>query len=220
METIAVAFAAATLLISSETPWDPDLSWLFAKPQRTGEAVYVSKEKPEAIADRYIERFKAAGLNGGKASNGAGGWSVFSGNDSVNCVISIREGDDGTQVAARCQPTAHTLPEIASPNRPNHLSGISLADFLEIRVGMSMSEVTAILGAGELLSYSEVPAIAVAGERYTPLAGNVTSMYGWKNPGGGNMSVMFQNGRVVSKAQAGLPGTSSRMSGTTRTTRM
>jgi TM2 domain-containing membrane protein YozV len=35
--------------------------------------------------------------------------------------------------------------------------------------------------------------------------GYTTIMYSWKNPDGSNMSAMFQNGELVSKAQFGLP---------------
>lgn len=37
------------------------------------------------------------------------------------------------------------------------------------------------------------------------LAGHTTVMYAWKNRNGSNMSAMFQDGALVSKAQFGLP---------------
>jgi hypothetical protein len=70
-------------------------------------------------------------------------------------------------------------------------SGITMQDFLSVRTGMSLEEVTAILGSGTELSRSDI-------------AGYSTVMYSWKNRGGSNMNVMLQNGRVVSKAQFGL----------------
>jgi hypothetical protein len=70
-------------------------------------------------------------------------------------------------------------------------SGVTMHDFLSVHSGMSLSEVTAILGTGRELSRSDI-------------AGYNTVMYGWKNRNGSNMNVMLQNGAVVSKAQFGL----------------
>jgi hypothetical protein len=66
-----------------------------------------------------------------------------------------------------------------------------MRNFLRVRTGMSFDEVTAILGAGEELSHSDI-------------AGYSTTMYAWKNRNGSNMNLMFQNGSVISKAQFGL----------------
>jgi len=70
-------------------------------------------------------------------------------------------------------------------------SGVTMQDFLSVRTGMSLGEVTGILGSGSELSRSDI-------------AGYSTVMYGWKNRNGSNMNVMLQNGSVVSKAQYGL----------------
>ncbi len=59
-------------------------------------------------------------------------------------------------------------------------------------MGMTRSQVTAIIGApGEVIAESE-------------MLGHVTVMIQWENSDGGNMNVMLQNRRVVSKAQFGL----------------
>ena|SRR5215475_1322700 len=67
--------------------------------------------------------------------------------------------------------------------------------FNQIRTGMTYDQVTAIVGSrGDVMSQVD-------------LAGYNTVMIGWQNKGfldGGNMNVTFQNGLVVSKAQAGL----------------
>jgi hypothetical protein len=61
-----------------------------------------------------------------------------------------------------------------------------------VAIGLTAANVEAILGrAGEELSRSEIADIT-------------TAMYVWQNRDGGNMNVLFQNGRVVSKAQFGL----------------
>jgi hypothetical protein len=72
-------------------------------------------------------------------------------------------------------------------------TGVNKANFDRIRTGMTYAQVVAILGqSGEELSRSE-------------LAGIVTIMYSWKKPLSiGNMNAMFQNGKLVSKAQFGL----------------
>ena len=64
--------------------------------------------------------------------------------------------------------------------------------FAAIKTGMSYAQVKKIIGfEGAELSRSE-------------LAGYVTVMYSWSNPGGSNMNAMFQNGKLIQKAQFGL----------------
>jgi hypothetical protein len=66
------------------------------------------------------------------------------------------------------------------------------ANYLRISNGMTYPEVVEILGeTGEELSRVD-------------LAGYTTIMYGWKRWNGANMNAMFQNGRLVQKAQFGL----------------
>lgn len=73
-------------------------------------------------------------------------------------------------------------------------SGVTLDNFQKIENGMTYEEVVEILGKeGELLSE------AGSGQYKT-------EMYQWEaeNGFGANMNVTFQNGKVQSKAQAGL----------------
>lgn len=68
------------------------------------------------------------------------------------------------------------------------------AEFDKIQTGMSYAQVVQIIGCGgELLSESEI-------------AGYVTVMLMWQGKGtfGANMNAMFQNGKLVMKAQHGL----------------
>lgn len=68
----------------------------------------------------------------------------------------------------------------------------TLSKFSRIRPGMTHAEVIEIMAIdGDVLSESE-------------LAGYRTVMLSWQNRDGGNMNVMIQNNRVVSKAQFGL----------------
>ncbi len=70
---------------------------------------------------------------------------------------------------------------------------VSLAEFRQIQSGMTYAQVVSVVGfQGTEASRSD-------------LGGISTVMYEWSNSGlGGNMNAMFQDGRMVSKAQAGL----------------
>jgi hypothetical protein len=66
---------------------------------------------------------------------------------------------------------------------------ITKADYGAIQAGMTYPQVIWMIGtAGEELSRSDV-------------VGYTTVMYSWKNSNGSNMNAMFQNGRLVTKAQ-------------------
>jgi hypothetical protein len=70
---------------------------------------------------------------------------------------------------------------------------VTMAEYQQVSDGMSYAEVTAIIGSpGQELSSSNV-------------AGYSTVMYMWSNAGGSNMNAMFQNDKLVNKAQMGLP---------------
>jgi uncharacterized protein DUF3862/zinc ribbon protein len=70
---------------------------------------------------------------------------------------------------------------------------ITKAEFDRIADGLTYEQVVEIIGApGEVLSSSD-------------LAGFKTIMYSWANSNGSNMNAMFQNGRLIQKAQLGLP---------------
>jgi hypothetical protein len=73
-------------------------------------------------------------------------------------------------------------------------SQVTLENYLKIQTGMTYSQVVEILGEpGEELSRSSF--------------GDITTvMYSWKGKGslGANMNAMFQNDRLISKAQFGL----------------
>lgn len=70
---------------------------------------------------------------------------------------------------------------------------VTKAKYDAVKNGMTYSQVASILGCdGEELSSSE-------------MAGFKTIMYMWDgNSLGGNMNAMFQNGKLVQKAQFGL----------------
>lgn len=75
----------------------------------------------------------------------------------------------------------------------------SMSQFNQLSNGMSYSEATAIMGdGGELSSTNTMPGVEGFSAPIT------TSMYMWKNSDGSNMNAMFQNDKLVSKAQFGL----------------
>jgi hypothetical protein len=68
----------------------------------------------------------------------------------------------------------------------------TLSQFNQVSTGMSVGDVASIMGgSGELSVDSNV-------------AGYSGQVYTWKNSDGSNMIVQFQNGRAITKAQAGL----------------
>jgi hypothetical protein len=70
--------------------------------------------------------------------------------------------------------------------------GVSMAQFSSLKTGMTLEEAIAILGGpGEELSSNDI-------------AGIQTVMYMWKGAGVANMNAMFQNGKLIQKAQFGL----------------
>lgn len=76
---------------------------------------------------------------------------------------------------------------------------ISMAKFLAIKAGMNEAQVVSIIGRpGEEISRNETPGVP-------GVMGNlVTVMYGWSNPDGSNMNAMFQDDKLLMKAQHGL----------------
>jgi hypothetical protein len=94
--------------------------------------------------------------------------------------------------AARQEAAAKAAADVAAARAAKRL-GVTLAGYNAITEGMSGAEVWEILGppSEELSS--------------TTIGGVTTKMFMWKaDKWGGNMNAMFQNGRLVSKAQFGL----------------
>ena len=89
------------------------------------------------------------------------------------------------------EPTNTPEPTIDLPIEPE-ISDITLAQYNQLRDGMSYAKVVKILGRGG----GEVSSNAIGGIR--------TVMYQWTNSGYSNMNAMFQNDKLVMKAQFGL----------------
>ena len=76
---------------------------------------------------------------------------------------------------------------------------VTKADYNQIRNGMSYREVVGIIGSqGEELSSNRMEGVPGVMDSIE------TTMYMWQNSDGSNMNAMFQNDKLVQKAQAGL----------------
>jgi hypothetical protein len=81
----------------------------------------------------------------------------------------------------------------SNEQRTEEHSAITKAKYDSIQTGMSYEQVQGIMGEpGEEMSRSEI-------------GGYTTIMCVWKNASGSNMNAMFQNGKLTTKAQFGLP---------------
>lgn len=81
---------------------------------------------------------------------------------------------------------------------------VTITDYNQIQDGMSYAQVEKIIGsAGEELASGHVDGV----QGVTPAI--TTRIVMWKNDNGSNMNATFQNDRLVSKAQFGLPTKSS-----------
>jgi uncharacterized lipoprotein YehR (DUF1307 family) len=101
---------------------------------------------------------------------------------------------------AACDSTSTTSSSPSSlPGSPsktsasNSSAGVTMANFSQLKTGMTYAQVVKILGKdGEEMSSNEISGIK-------------TVMYKWDGNGfGANMNAMFQNGKLMSKAQLGL----------------
>lgn len=68
---------------------------------------------------------------------------------------------------------------------------INADNFARLKMGSSYEDAVALIGPGEEMSRSE-------------MTGQSVVIYEWLRPDGGNISLTFNNGILVSKAQAGL----------------
>lgn len=90
-------------------------------------------------------------------------------------------------------------PRVSDESRPQEL--VTMAKFSQIQVGMSYRRVVDIIGEG--------------GEKVlsTSMAGPNSTLYQWKDPDGGEMHAVFQDGKLVSKSQSGLKGSATTAGG-------
>lgn len=98
---------------------------------------------------------------------------------------------------AESTPATVTTPFVevdkeATPKPTEEENKVTAENFKRLKNGMTYEQVVEILGKeGELMSENEI-------------AGTKTEMYQWKAGMMANMNAMFQNGKMISKAQFGL----------------
>lgn len=85
----------------------------------------------------------------------------------------------------------------SATQRNSHLA--TMDEFLALKNGMSYAEACKIIGSpGELISSGHVDGVP-------GVMNNIdTLMYQWKGQGIANMNAMFQNDKLITKAQFGL----------------
>ena len=98
-----------------------------------------------------------------------------------------RSLDESKQRLAAAKEQAQLLREVSAPSEP-----YSLKMYASLKPGMTHSAVKVVLGSGGTEKSS------------SSVGGISTIALSWQNDDGSNMILMFQNGRLVSKAQAGL----------------
>jgi hypothetical protein len=137
-----------------------------------------------AIKCRYCKESLAAAVGAGRRSPGVGIAVVLLGIIGIAGIIYILQTTEVAQdplTASRPRSTITPPPVVTK------------VQYDSIEEGMSYEQVRAIIGSvGEEISRSDI-------------AGYSTVMYSWKNSNGSNMNAMFQNERLVNKAQFGLP---------------
>jgi len=118
------------------------------------------------------------------------GLGVLAGIVVVGAIAGRQEAPKSS--GAPAPPVAATSAAQQQPE-PEPEPGITMADYQQLRTGMTYPQVVAILGEeGEELSSNEI-------------AGTRTVMYQWRAGAfGGNMNAMFQDGKLIQKAQFGL----------------
>ena len=103
------------------------------------------------------------------------------------------------QQAADDERTSRIVAESVKSAHKSRDNAVTKAEFSRIRNGMSYTDVVGIVGLpGEEISSNHLEGISGVMESVD------TVLYSWTNRDGANMNVMFQNDKVVSKAQYGL----------------
>lgn len=112
-------------------------------------------------------------------------------------LIYLKDAEEGSIYLTACDGAsmydAFSAVEVPDYNPPT----ISLEEFYQITTGMTYTEVTSLIGSpGEMLSSTD----AGLGPEH------ITELWSWDGEGsqGANANVMFQGGKVISKAQSGL----------------
>lgn len=100
-------------------------------------------------------------------------------------------GEDAINETNQTSVTQPSEPATAEESEQEDQT-VTKEEYDKIKTGMSYEEVVKIIGfEGEEMSQNE-------------MGGIKTVMYMWQNPDGSNMNAMFQDNKLVQKAQFGL----------------
>ena len=97
------------------------------------------------------------------------------------------------QVSSTSNNSVRSNSNASASSTPASTAGVTMANYNRLKTGMTYAQVVQILGKeGTELSRNE-------------MAGYETVMYQWEGDSwGSNMNAMFQNGKLIQKAQFGL----------------
>ncbi|MBT9547981.1 MAG: DUF3862 domain-containing protein [Candidatus Sericytochromatia bacterium] len=108
-------------------------------------------------------------------------------------IVGGNQGGNSSTSSNDAAPAAQAPVQEKPPKPPKPKSQVTMANYNRLKTGMSYEQVVAILGkAGTELSSNDI-------------AGYQTVMYQWEGDSfASNMNAMFQNGKLMQKAQFGL----------------
>jgi len=167
-------------------------------------------EPPEAAAEKEFERAAALSREGRYDLSAAALKDILLAYPETQAAekarailpsVEKKSVDAGQPEAAPAAPPAAPQPP-PGPSRdgePPQRPRLSLAGYMRVEPGMTYEEVVAIVGP-PTQELSRVRTEGVPGV----LPSIETVMFMWEGAWGANMNAMFQNGRLVSKAQFGL----------------
>jgi hypothetical protein len=102
-------------------------------------------------------------------------------------------GNEKQQPVSSSSPSSSLASDSSESTTSEPMTGVTKANYNELKTGMTYSQVVQVLGKdGDELSSNEIGDIK-------------TVMYKWDGDSfGSNMNAMFQNDKLMSKAQIGL----------------
>ncbi len=123
-------------------------------------------------------------------------FALFAGLPALTYVLSSRGNDSQTiRTSTLLEPSLTRLVIASALSHPV----VTRSEFHSIQPGMSYSEVMRIIGVcGEEMVHNHIDGVPGIMESVD------TRMYQWINANGSNMNAMFQNDRMIQKAQFGL----------------
>jgi hypothetical protein len=152
----------------------------------------------EAVVCRYCGRdlLPPAGVSDSEAEDRPASATKVSPGVAVLAILAtiavvwLLASNDVFRPSTRPEPGRYVAPRVPLVQDP---PVVTRAEYGRLQEGMTYEEAVEIIGVrGDELSRSD-------------LAGITTVMYSWVNDNGSNMNAMFQNNKLVTKAQFGLP---------------